>query len=145
MNWNDLYPKDKQPSFDEIAEYTGKIKNSWLSLISWFETTYKAKPKLTYSGCSGMPGWNVKFQKSGVGFGTWYPQKNFLFVMVIVSYKLDNEMQKILPELSGYTADLYRNAGDYMKIGKWMMLKADNKKIFEDYKRIVTLKLPPKG
>jgi len=144
MNWNDLYPKDKQPSFEDIAEYVGKMKSQWLSLISFFDTAYKAKPKMTYSGCSGMPGWNVKFQKSGVGFGTWYPQKNHLMAMVIVSYKLDKEMEKLLPELSEYTAGLYRNAGDYMKIGKWMMLKADNKNVFDDYKKIVTVKLPPK-
>jgi len=145
MQWNDLYPGDKQPSFDEISEYIGKIKNQWESLISWFGTSYKAKPKLTYSGCSGMPGWNVKFQKSGVGFGTWYPQKNYLNVMVIVSYKLDKEMGLLLPELSDYTAGLYSKAGDYMKVGKWMMLKADSKKIFDDYKKIVNVKLPPKA
>ena len=42
--------------------------------------------------------------------------------MVIISYKLDNEMQKILSELTDYTANLYRNAGDYMKVGRWMMI-----------------------
>jgi DNA-binding XRE family transcriptional regulator len=56
--------------------------------------------------------------------------------MVIVSYKLDMEMERILPELSEYTADLYRKADDYMKMGKWMMLKADNERVFEDYKKI---------
>jgi len=143
MSWNELFPADKEPSFEDISGYIGKVKNMWLSLIAFFETEYKTKPKLTYSGCSGMPGWNIKFQKKGVAFGTWYPQKNALYVMVIVSYKLDKEMEKILPELSEYTADLYRKAGDFMKIGKWMMLKADNKKIFEDYKKIVAVKMPP--
>ena len=144
MKWNELFPKEKEPSFDEIADYVGKVKNLWLSLISYFETSYKTKPKLTYSGCSGMPGWNIKFQKSGQAFGTWYPHKNAFLVMVIISYKLDKEMQKILPELTEYTADLYRNAGDYMKVGKWMMIKADSQRIFEDYKKIVAVKLPPK-
>jgi len=144
MKWNDLFPIGKEPTFEEIADYVGKVKNLWLSLISYFETAYKIKPKLTYSGCSGMPGWNIKFQKSGQAFGTWYPHKNALLVMVIVSYKLDKDMQRILPELTGYTANLYRNAGDYMKIGKWMMIKADNKKVFEDYKKIIAVKLAPK-
>jgi len=144
MKWNELYPKEKQPSLDEIADYVGKVKSLWLSMILYFETAYKTKPKLTYSGCSGMPGWNIKFQKSGQAFGTWYPHKNHMYVMVIISYKLDNEMQKILPELTDYTANLYRNAGDYMKVGKWMMIKADNKKIFDDYKKIIAVKLLPK-
>ena len=122
MKWNELYPKEKQPTLDDVADYVGKVKSLWLSMILYFETAYKIKPKLTYSGCSGMPGWNIKFQKSGQAFGTWYPQKNQLYVMVIISYKLDNEMQKILPELTDYTANLYRNAGDYMKVGRWMMI-----------------------
>jgi len=54
-------------------------------------------------------------------------------------------MEKLLPELSDYTAGLYRNAGDCMKISKLMILKADNKKVFYDYKKIVIVKLPPKS
>ena len=141
MKWNERYPKEKQPSLDEVADYVGKVKSLWLSIILYLETAYKIKPKLTYSGCSGMPGWNIKFQKSGQAFGTWYPHKNHMYVMVIISYKLVNEMQKILPELTDYTANLYRNAGDYMKVGKWMMIKADNEQVFDDYKKIIAVKL----
>ncbi len=144
MKWHELFPSDKEPTFDDISGYVGTVKDLWLSLVSYFETAYKAKPKLTYSGCSGMPGWNIKFQKSGQAFGTWYPHQDAFYVMIIVSYKLDAEMERILPDLTEYTADLYRKAGDYMKIGKWMMLKADSERIFEDYKKIVAVKLPPK-
>jgi hypothetical protein len=144
MNWNELFPKDREPTFEDIAGYVGTVRDQWLSLIAYFETAYKARPKLTYSGCSGMPGWNIKFQKSGQAFGTWYPQQDAFYVMIVVSYRLDADMERILPELSDYTADLYRNAGDYMKIGKWMMLKADSAQVFEDYKKIAAVKLPPK-
>ena len=144
MQWYEFFPSDKEPAFEDIANYVGTVKDLWLSLIDYFETTYKAKPKLTYSGCSGMPGWNIKFQKSGQAFGTWYPQEDAFYVMIVVSYKLDAEMERILPDLSAYTADSYRQAGDFMKTGKWMMLKADNAQVFEDYKKIVEVKLPPK-
>jgi hypothetical protein len=144
MKWHELFHSDKEPTFEEIADYVGTVKELWLSLISYFETAYKAKPKLMYSGCSGMPGWNIKFQKSGQAFGTWYPHEDAFKVMIIVNYKLNAEMERILPELSEYTADLYRKAGDYMKTGKWMMLHADSAQIFEDYKKIVAVKLPPK-
>ncbi len=143
MKWNELFPGDKTPALEDISDYVGSVKDLWLSLISYFDTEYKIKPKLTYSGCSGMPGWNIKFQKSGQAFGTWYPHQDAMYVMIVISYKLDPEMERILPELSDYTADLYRNAGDYMKIGKWMMLKADNERVFEDYKKIAAVKLPP--
>ncbi|NLO48683.1 MAG: DUF3788 family protein [Clostridiales bacterium] len=144
MKWHELFPHDKKPTLEDISTYVGTVKGLWLSLISYFETAYKTGPKLAYSGCSGMPGWNIKFQKSGQAFGTWYPHQDALYVMIVVSYRLDSEMKRILPELSDYTADLYREADDYMKMGKWMMLKADNARIFEDYKKIVAVKLPPK-
>ena len=31
---------------------------------------------MTYSGCGMKPGWNLKFQKGNVAFGTWYPGQN---------------------------------------------------------------------
>ena len=142
--WYELFPKEKEPTMGDIADYVGSVKGLWLSLIDYFETAYKIKPKLTYSGCSGMPGWNIKFQKSGQAFGTWYPRPGTFYVMIIVGYKLDAQMELLLPVLSDYTADSYRRAGDYMKIGKWMMLKADNAQVFEDYKKICGLKLAGK-
>jgi hypothetical protein len=63
--------------------------------------------------------------------------------MVIVSYKLDSAMKAILPSLSRETAEAYRNAGDYMKIGRYMMLRIDSKETMEDYKKIIAVKLPP--
>ena len=92
MNWNTIYPKDQKPTMDDIANYIGEAKDLWLSLISYFDTTYKVKPKLSYSGCGMKPGWNVKYQKSGQAFGTLYPQENAFDVMAIISYKLDSQM-----------------------------------------------------
>ena len=144
MEWNELFPGSQEPSMEDIAQYLGKAKGLWLSLFEYFETAYKAKPKLTYSGCSGKPGWNVKFAKSGQAFGTLYPGIDAFDVMVIFSYKLDAAMEQALPELTQYTADLYRNAGDFMKIGKWLMMTIDDEATLEDYKKMVAVKLPPK-
>jgi len=144
MTWNELFPKEIMPTHEDIAHFVGPVKGPWQSLIAFFESAYQTKPKLTYSGCSGMPGWNVKFQKSGQAFGTWYPHPDAFYVMIIVAYRLDGEMERILPELSAYTADAYRNAGDYMKMGRYMMLRADHAQVFEDYKKIVAVKMPPK-
>lgn len=144
MNWNDLFPKDKQPTMEDITDYIGEAKELWLSLISYFESAYKATPKMTYSGCGMKPGWNVKYQKSGQAFGTLYPQENSFDIMIVISYKLDASMESTLPLLSEPTANLYLSASDYMKMGKWMMLRIDNKQILEDYKKIIAVKLPPK-
>lgn len=144
MNWNELYPSDRKPSMNDIAEYINEVKDIWISLTTFTETAYQIKPKLTYSGCNMKPGWNVKYQKSGQTFGTLYPQENAFDWMIIISYKLDPLMQETLPLLRNQTADLYRSAGDYMKKGKWMMVRIDNQQTLEDYKKIVSVKLPPK-
>ena len=144
MNWNELYPSDKKPSMNDIAEYIGEAKNLWLSLTTYMETSYQTKPKLAYSGCGMKPGWNVKYQKSGQAFGTLYPLVNAIDWMIIISYKLDSIMNETLPLLSNQTADLYRSAGDYMKLGKWMMVRIDSEQTLEDFKKIVSVKLPPK-
>lgn len=45
--------------------------------------------------------------------------------------------------LSEQTANLHRLAGDYMKLGKWMMLRINDKQVLDDYMKIVAVKLPP--
>lgn len=74
MQWKELYPPDKQPTLDEISDYIGgEAKELWQSIMQYMDLAYKAKPKLSYSVCAGKPGWNVKFQKGGQSFGTFYP------------------------------------------------------------------------
>lgn len=145
MNWNERFPQERQPTMEDIADYLGEAKELWHSLVSYFDASYQAKPKLSYSGCSMKPGWNVKFQKSGQSFGTIYPLKDAFDVMIVVSYKLDSIMEAALPMLSEPTANLYRSAGDYMKMGKWMMLHVGDRKTLSDYETIVSIKLPPKS
>ena len=133
---------DRQPTMEEIAEYSGSFKPIWTDLLAYFETAYKCKPKMAYSGCS-IPGWNLKFQKSNSAFGTWYPQPDAFDVMFIWSYKLDPEMMLLLPTLTTQMAERVQNAGDFMKNGRWLMFHADNTDIVEDYKRMCTVKKAP--
>jgi len=144
MDWHELYPQDRQPTMAQISDYIGEAKERWLSTISYIERAYQTKPKLFYSACGMKPGWNVKYQKSGQSFGTLYPEKDSFSVFIVISYKLEPSMEYVLPSLSGETAELYRQAGDYMKLGKWMMFRIGSDLLLEDYKKILTVKLPPK-
>ena len=134
MTWNELFPKDQPPTMDDISVFSGSFKPVWNNLLAYFETAYKCKPKMTYSGCS-IPGWNLKFQKSNAAFGTWYPQPDAFDVMFIWSYKLDPEMMLLLPTLTPQMADKVQSAGDFMKNGRWLMFHANNLDVVEDYKR----------
>lgn len=141
MQWHELYPQEIIPTMDALADYMGEAKPLWLKLTSHLAETYGVKPKLTYSVCSGKPGWNVKCQKGGKALGTFYPEDGAFSVLIVISYKQDPAMQAILPELTDATAELYRAAGDYMKMGKWLMLRVDTPEALEDLKKIIAVKL----
>jgi len=145
MQWKEIFPSHIQPSLEDIAEYIGgEAKLLWQSLMEYMETEYKVKPKLSYSVCAGKPGWNIKFQKSGQSFGTLYPEENSFSVFMVISYKLDPMMKATIPKLSANTAELYKQALDYMKLGKWMMFQIKDLAGVEDYKNLVSVKLPLK-
>ncbi len=145
MQWHEIFSKDTQPTMEDIAEYIGgEAKLLWQSIIEYLEKEYKVKPKLSYSGCSGKPGWNIKFQKSGQSLGTLYPEENLFSVLLVISYKLEQDMEAILPELSTNIAELYKQAGDYMKIGKWVMFQIKDLATLQDYKKLISVKLPTK-
>jgi hypothetical protein len=142
MEWKDLFPPETKPEIQDMAIFIGgEAGNLWCVLVDYMEQTYRAKPKITYSGCTGKPGWNVKFQKSGQSFGTFYPEKGSFSVLIVISYKLDSQMQAILPTLSPEIAETYRQAGDFMKNGKWIMFRIKDAADLEDYKRIAAVKM----
>jgi hypothetical protein len=146
MEWNTLFPAERQPSMEEIENYiNGEAKELWHSLMDHMKDVYNAKPKLTYSVCSGKPGWNVKFQKSGQSFGTLYPEEDSFSVFIVISYKLDPHMEDIFPKLSPDMVELYKQAGDYMKLGKWMMFQIKDETGLNDYKQLVEFKLQLKN
>ena len=147
MEWHEKFGIDSQPSWEDMEEYTGsggaEGRELWNELFGYMQRSYKAKPKMSYSGCSGKPGWNVKFQKSGVSFGTLYPEKNGFSVFTVISYKLEPVMELIKERLSPEMRDLYENAQDYMKMGKWMMFRIENRTVLEDYKLLMSVKMRP--
>ncbi|MDR0315196.1 MAG: DUF3788 domain-containing protein [Oscillospiraceae bacterium] len=145
MDWHSLFPTERQPTYEDIENYIGgAAKDLWVSLFDFMDKTYNAKPKMTYSGCSGKPGWNVKFQKSGQSFGTLYPEKNGFSVFMVISYKLEPAADLCLPMLSPKVREAYQSAGDYMKMGKWMMFRIEDKTDLDDYKLLCSVKLKPK-
>lgn len=145
MEWIEIFPQERKPTMEDIAGYIGgDAKKLWEGLMDYMETAYNVKPKLSYSVCSGKPGWNVKFQKSSQSFGTLYPEENSFSVFIVISYKLAPLMDAILPKLSPDIAELYRQAGDYMKLGKWMMFRINSASGVDDYKNIISVKMLPK-
>lgn len=146
MEWNYMYPQINQPSFEAMAEYIGgEGRRLWDSLFDYMNCEYSAKPKMSYSGCSGKPGWNVKFQKSGQSFGTLYPEEGSFSVFIVISYKHEAEMEILRNALSPEMRAQYDNAQDYMKMGRWMMFRVSNEADLRDYKLLLSVKMKPKN
>jgi len=145
MEWKDLYPQINQPSFEAMADYIdSEGRRLWDSLFDYMNSAYSSKPKMTYSTCSGKPGWNVKFQKSGQSFGTLYPEEGSFSVFMVISYKHEAEMEILRNELSPEMRVQYDNAQDYMKMGRWMMFRISRDTDLRDYKLLMSIKMKPK-
>ena len=144
MEWNELFGAGNQPAFEDMEAYIGGKAGEglalWRDLFAYMATVYKAKPKMSYSTCSGKPGWNVKFAKDGVSFGTLYPERGAFSVFVVVAYRLDDAMAAIKPALSSDMWKRFDTAGDYMKMGRWMMFQVNTRRDLEDYKLLMSVK-----
>ena len=71
MTWSTLWPQNRKPSPDDIAEFVDNPL--WKALCSWLESGYRTVPRIEYSRCGMAPGWNVKYTKGGRALCTLYP------------------------------------------------------------------------
>jgi hypothetical protein len=140
MQWHELYPKEILPDMDALAAYMGDAEPLWRALMKNLSEC-GAKLKLTYSVCSGKPGWNVKFSKGGQALGTFYPEEGAFSALIVFSYRLDPALEAILPQLTPRMAEMVRSAGDYMKLGRWMMPRIDTPEALEDLLKLLAVKM----
>jgi len=141
MEWDKLFNSGNQPTYEDMEKYIGGDGLVlWNDLFAHMKEKYTAKPKMSYSVCSGKPGWNVKFQKSGVSFGTFYPEQNSFSVFTVISYKLDKKVEALKPKMSKVMQKRYDSANDFMKMGKYMMFQIAKKRDLDDYKILISAK-----
>jgi hypothetical protein len=142
MNWNEMFDANSSPSFEAIRDYIGEGAPIWDELLSYLEETYKVKPKIEYSKCSGQPGWNVKYKKSSKSLCTLYPMPNYFIALVVVGRKEENEVELAIKAnaLTSYVSELYSNTAP-SAIGRWLMIDVKNKDILEDVKKLIGIRV----
>jgi len=128
------------PTHDEILAYINEpARQWWRDLNSFFQQNYKSAPKITYSKCSGKPGWNVKHRKSGKSLCTLYPEKDSFIALVVI--KLD-----LVPVIEGLSYEWAPCILDTIKTAKpfngtlWLMIRVEDRKVFDDVKQLLMLK-----
>lgn len=141
MEWSVLYPQERQPTFEDISVYIDNA--NWENLQDYLQETYSVSPKMTYSGCSGQPGWNVKYQKSGKSLCTLYPMPGYFIALVVMGEKELPEADLLAPLCSEYTRELYGRTVVCMR-SKWLMMEVSDAQVLQDVKDLIQLRVKPK-
>ena len=121
------------------ASITGEAHNRWLSLTAYIESTYKAKPQIAYSTCSGKPGWNLKYKKSGKALCTLYPEPECFTALVVLGVIDMDRFDALSEGFTDYVNSLYSSARLFNNT-KWLMITVTDDKIFEDVKKLLAMK-----
>lgn len=130
----------QEPDFEQISGYINpQVRNLWLEFNHFITEKYGAKHKITYSKCSGKPGWNVKYQKSGKSICTLYPEKECFIALVVVTLDLIPIIEAVSSQLEESVLNTIRSAKPFNGT-LWLMIRVDNKAVLENVKQILLLK-----
>ena len=142
MSWFQRYPKSQQPTLEQISEYIASPL--WGELCQWAEKSYRIEPKVEHSTCSGAPGWNVKYKKGGRALCTLYPDEGQFTALITVGAKEAPEAELLLPTCSDYIRELFART-QTMNGARWLMIRVTDAQVLEDVKKLIRLRVAPKG
>ncbi len=142
MNWNESFGKEHMPTNEEVLQFLGKAEPLWSWLVRTIETVYRVMPRLEHSTCSGQPGWNIKYKKSGKSLCTLYPMQDYFIALVVIGTKEENEVQ--LAARSGVfgntVRELYENTR-FSAMGKWLMIPVKEQEEAEDVLKLIEIRM----
>lgn len=134
MEWINIFGVDNQPTFKQISAY---ISNPlWEQMNEFLKGNYQIQPTYAYSGCSGQPGWNVRYKKAGRSLCTLYPMPGYFIALVVIGNKEQMEAEFLMPTLSEYVQNIYKSPAPAVG-GRWLMISVTDEKILEDVKILI--------
>lgn len=141
MTWNLIYPKGCPPDDKAISGFIDSPL--WHDFCSHLESCYGVSPKIEHSICSGAPGWNVKYKKSGRALCTLYPNQGFFTCLVSVGSREAMEAELLLSVCTETVRTLYWNTKPFNG-GRWLMIPVTSPEILEDVKQLIALRVQKK-
>lgn len=141
MDWNRRYPRDCPPTMADISAYIGDPL--WGALTGRLAADYGVAPKVEHSTCSGAPGWNVKYKKSGRAPCTLYPDEGFFTCLVSVGGREATEAELLLPACTEAVRKLYWAAKPFNG-SRWLMIPVTSPDILADVERLIALRVQKK-
>ena len=140
--WSQLYGINNMPSWEDISSF---IDNPlWQEFNNYLQSAYHIQPQLNYSKCAAQRGWNVKYKKSSRSLTTLYPERGYFIALVVIGSKEEDSVEDLMPLLQPYTRELYQGSC-CMAMGRWLMVKIKDKKILEDVKKLITVRVKPES
>lgn len=137
----DILDKSYEPSSEELASYLEcTAQKMWRELTSFIEKSFQAKAQIAYSVCSGKPGWNLKYKKSGKALCTLYPEKEFFIALVVLGQEDRALFDVVSTDYDSYIRDLYENSRLFNGT-KWLMINVTDESILDDVKNLIKLKM----
>ena len=132
------------PTYEEIFNYMDEHTQSmWKDMNSFIQNVYNTLPKIMYSKCSGKPGWNIKYKKSGKSLCTLYPEKHGFITLVVITLDLVPMIENLSYEFDEEVIELMKTAKPFNET-LWLMIRVDNFTIIDSIKQLLLLKNPPK-
>lgn len=134
----DLRDKTVCPTLEEISE---AVRNPvFMAFCSEIMETYRCAEKITFSGCSLEPGWNIKFKKAGKTLCTIYPREGCFTVMAVVGPKEKAAVEAVLPECPAELQELYRQTREGNG-QRWLMIDLEDQgELYRDVLRLVEIR-----
>lgn len=132
----DKMDRTQAPTGEIMAAYADNPL--WDELCTHMETVYGSKPVFEYSGCS-VPGWNVKYRKSGRSLCTMYPMRESFVALVVIGAREKHAFDLTLPTLSAYTQTLYERRKDKNGLC-WLMFEVTDREIYGDVLRCIEIR-----
>jgi len=128
------------PAYDEIVDYINlPARELWRQINHFIQQRYKASPKIMHSICSGKPGWNVKYQKSGKSLCTLYPEKDGFVALVVIKLDLLPVIEALSEEFTAEVLQKIRTAKPFNGT-QWLMLQVKSDLQLNDVKQLLLLK-----
>jgi hypothetical protein len=137
----DIFNKSYEPTIKEINDFVGGgAKKRWLDIQQFIIDNYQAKMQTSYSRCSAMPGWNVKYKKSGKAVCTLYPREDYYAILIVLNEEDMEWFKGIRNGFTDHVLNRYDNSG-MMNGTKWVMIDVSDDEILNDVKGIIKLKM----
>lgn len=135
----DMTDRTHEPDNFEISAFVSNP--AFDTMCNIMTERYGASRECAYSGDSNLPGWNVRFYKSGRTLCRLYPKAGYFSVLVVVGRREKECVETVLPDMSAQMRAIYEKTCEGMG-QRWLMIDIDRYgALFDDVFRLVSIRI----